>query len=193
MDLHTSGQDGAGGPGRRLPWTGTEASHTFPPEVIGQIHEMAEVGRYEIRGWGAKRYVPSFDDLVFLTASRLALPARGLPGAMRHDNRARVAVREPPPRAGDPDHDRRHELRLALGQRQGGARQGGDGGGDLDDDRRRRHDPRGADGVAAARVPVPAFALRVQPRRPAPGRRDRGRDRPRRQARRRRACCSDRR
>ena len=39
----------------QLPWTGTERSHSFPPEVIGQIHEMAEVGRYEIRGWGAKR------------------------------------------------------------------------------------------------------------------------------------------
>jgi hypothetical protein len=45
----------AAGNGRRLPWTGTERSHSFPPEVIGQIHEMAEVGRYEIRGWGAKR------------------------------------------------------------------------------------------------------------------------------------------
>ena len=54
---------------RQLPWTGTERSYSFPPEVIGQIHEMAEVGRYEIRGWGAKRQVPTFDDLVFLTAS----------------------------------------------------------------------------------------------------------------------------
>src|SRR5690348_3074513 len=61
----------------QLPWTGTERSHSFPPEVIGQIHEMAEVGRYEIRGWGAKRRVPTFDDLVFLTASLSRYPLEG--------------------------------------------------------------------------------------------------------------------
>jgi methylamine---glutamate N-methyltransferase subunit C len=60
-----------------LPWTGTEPSHTFPPEVIGQIHEMAEAGRYEIRGWGAKRRMPTFDDLVFLTASLTRYPLEG--------------------------------------------------------------------------------------------------------------------
>jgi methylamine---glutamate N-methyltransferase subunit C len=65
------------GNGRPLPWTGTERSHSFPPEVIGQIHEMAEVGRYEIRGWGAKRQMPTFDDLVFLTASVSRYPLEG--------------------------------------------------------------------------------------------------------------------
>jgi methylamine---glutamate N-methyltransferase subunit C len=64
---------GAGG----LPWTGTEPSASYPPEVIGQIHEMAELGRYEIRGWGAKRRMPSFDDLVFLTASLTRYPLEG--------------------------------------------------------------------------------------------------------------------
>jgi methylamine---glutamate N-methyltransferase subunit C len=67
----------APGNGRPLPWTGTERSHSFPPEVIGQIHEMAEVGRYEIRGWGAKRQLPTFDDLVFLTASLSRYPLEG--------------------------------------------------------------------------------------------------------------------
>jgi glutamate synthase domain-containing protein 2 len=62
---------------RQLASTGTTPSHTFPPEVIGQIHEMADVGRYEIRGWGAKRAVPSFDDLVFLTASLSRYPLEG--------------------------------------------------------------------------------------------------------------------
>src|SRR5260221_287035 len=69
------GPAGAGPPA--LPWTGTEPSHSFPPEVIGQIHEMAEIGRYEIRGWGAKRRVPTFDDLVFLTASLTRYPLEG--------------------------------------------------------------------------------------------------------------------
>ena len=67
----------APGNGRPLPWTGTERSYSFPPEVIGQIHEMAEVGRYEIRGWGAKRQLPTFDDLVFLTASLSRYPLEG--------------------------------------------------------------------------------------------------------------------
>jgi glutamate synthase domain-containing protein 2 len=60
-----------------LPWTGAVASHTFPPAVIGEIHQMAEAGRYEIRGWGAKRALPSFDDLVFLTASLTRYPLEG--------------------------------------------------------------------------------------------------------------------
>ena len=54
-----------------------EPSYSFPPEVIGQIHEMAEAGRYEIRGWGAKRRMPTFDDLVFLTASLTRYPLEG--------------------------------------------------------------------------------------------------------------------
>src|SRR5579859_1326858 len=62
---------------RTLPWTGMERSYSFPPEVIGQVHEMAEVGRYEIRGWGAKRRMPTFDDLVFLTASLSRYPLEG--------------------------------------------------------------------------------------------------------------------
>ena len=57
------------------PWT--EPSHTFGAEVIGQIHQMADEGRYEIRGWGAKRALPTFDDLVFLTASLTRYPLEG--------------------------------------------------------------------------------------------------------------------
>lgn len=62
---------------RGVPATGTVPSHTFPPEVVGQIQEMAELGHYEIRGWGAKRYLPSFDDLVLLTASASRYPLEG--------------------------------------------------------------------------------------------------------------------
>lgn len=52
-------------------------SHTFPATVIDQIHTMAEEGRYEIRGWGAKRQLPTFDDLVFITASASRYPLEG--------------------------------------------------------------------------------------------------------------------
>jgi glutamate synthase domain-containing protein 2 len=59
---------------RRIP---LRASHTFSPQVIDQIHTMAEEGRYEIRGWGAKRALPTFDDLVFISASASRYPLEG--------------------------------------------------------------------------------------------------------------------
>ncbi|HYT26872.1 MAG TPA: FMN-binding glutamate synthase family protein [Actinomycetota bacterium] len=70
MTDHTFDSDG------RVP-AGARPSHTFPPETIAQIQRMADEGRYEIRGWGAKRRVPSFDDLVFLTASASRYPLEG--------------------------------------------------------------------------------------------------------------------
>ncbi len=52
-------------------------SASFPPDVIAEIQRAARDGLYEIRGFGAKRYVPSFDDLVFLGASMSRYPLEG--------------------------------------------------------------------------------------------------------------------
>ncbi|MBE9178167.1 FMN-binding glutamate synthase family protein [Oculatella sp. LEGE 06141] len=52
-------------------------SNTFTPDVIQAIQERAELGRYMIRGFGAFRNLPRFDDLVFLTASLTRLPLEG--------------------------------------------------------------------------------------------------------------------
>jgi len=52
-------------------------SHSFSPEVLAEIHRMADQGLYAIRGFGAKRYLPSFDDLVFLGASMSRYPLEG--------------------------------------------------------------------------------------------------------------------
>jgi glutamate synthase domain-containing protein 2 len=52
-------------------------SATYPPEVIAEIRERARVGRYAIRGWGARRAVPTFDDLLLLTASASRYPLEG--------------------------------------------------------------------------------------------------------------------
>ncbi len=52
-------------------------SATFPEAVIHQIQTMARTGRYEIRGWGAKRRLPNFDDLTFVTASLSRYPLEG--------------------------------------------------------------------------------------------------------------------
>jgi len=52
-------------------------NHTFPPHVIADVHALADLGRYQIRGFGARRALPSFDDLVFLTASASRYPLEG--------------------------------------------------------------------------------------------------------------------
>ena len=53
------------------------ASATFPDHVLAEIHRAADQGVYEIRGFGAKRNVASFDDLVFLGASMSRYPLEG--------------------------------------------------------------------------------------------------------------------
>lgn len=73
--LPTPGLHTPGAP--EVPADGLRRSHTFPPESIAQIQRMAADGHYEIRGWGAKRKLPTFDDLVFLTASVSRYPLEG--------------------------------------------------------------------------------------------------------------------
>ncbi len=53
------------------------ANASFPPDVMARIHGMADSGLYPIRGMGARRQVPGFDDLVFLTASASRYPLEG--------------------------------------------------------------------------------------------------------------------
>lgn len=59
------------------PSTTLEESHTLSREVQAYIRRAAEHGVYEIRGLGAKRAVPTFDDLVLLTASMSRYPLEG--------------------------------------------------------------------------------------------------------------------
>ncbi|HUS38293.1 MAG: FMN-binding glutamate synthase family protein [Pirellulales bacterium] len=54
-----------------------EESASFNANVMSYIRQAAEYGLYEIRGMGAKRPVPSFDDLVLLTASASRYPLEG--------------------------------------------------------------------------------------------------------------------
>lgn len=54
-----------------------ELNQSYPPHVISWIRKAAEMGRYDIRGMGAKRRVPGFDDLSFLTASMSRYPLEG--------------------------------------------------------------------------------------------------------------------
>lgn len=52
-------------------------SATFPADVLAEIHRAADQGIYDIRGFGAKRKVPDFDDLLFLGASMSRYPLEG--------------------------------------------------------------------------------------------------------------------
>ena len=58
------------------PWNLRE-SYTFDRNVIAEIRRAANTGVYRIRGWGAKRELPTFDDLVFLGASISRYPLEG--------------------------------------------------------------------------------------------------------------------
>jgi glutamate synthase domain-containing protein 2 len=54
-----------------------EESAGYDRKVIDYIHHAAATGLYEIRGLGAKRHLPHFDDLVFLAASLSRYPLEG--------------------------------------------------------------------------------------------------------------------
>ena len=54
-------------------------SPVYTPEVIEEIQEKAQLGRYRIRGFGTlrRRPLPSVDDLTFLPASLTRIPLEG--------------------------------------------------------------------------------------------------------------------
>src|SRR5213080_2636054 len=52
-------------------------SATFDEYAIAEIHRAAATGIYDIRGFGAKRKLPHFDDLLFLGASVSRYPLEG--------------------------------------------------------------------------------------------------------------------
>src|SRR2546426_10184036 len=52
-------------------------SYLFDRNVIAEIQRAAREGIYDIRGFGAKRHVPHFDDLLFLGASVSRYPLEG--------------------------------------------------------------------------------------------------------------------
>jgi glutamate synthase domain-containing protein 2 len=61
---------------RHHPWELRE-SYLFDKRVIAEIQRAAREGIYDIRGFGAKRRLPHFDDLLFLGASISRYPLEG--------------------------------------------------------------------------------------------------------------------
>ena len=62
---------------RGIPRTTPRQSATFTQDVNSEIRRAAATGIYDIRGGGAKRKLPTFDDLLFLGASISRYPLEG--------------------------------------------------------------------------------------------------------------------
>jgi hypothetical protein len=60
-----------------VPRTPPRKSATFDDYTLAEIRRAAATGIYDIRGGGAKRKVPHFDDLLFLGASISRYPLEG--------------------------------------------------------------------------------------------------------------------
>lgn len=60
-----------------IPRTAPRKSATFDDVALAEIRRAAATGIYDIRGAGAKRKVPHFDDLLFLGASISRYPLEG--------------------------------------------------------------------------------------------------------------------
>ena len=62
---------------KTIPQTVPRQSATFSQEINSEIRRAAATGIYDIRGSGAKRKLPHFDDLLFLGASISRYPLEG--------------------------------------------------------------------------------------------------------------------
>src|SRR6187200_1098772 len=60
-----------------IPRTTPRKSATFDDYTLSEIRRAASTGVYDIRGWGAKRQLPHFDDLLLLGASMSRYPLEG--------------------------------------------------------------------------------------------------------------------
>ena len=99
---------------------GLRESHLFDRNAIHEIHRMAREGIYDIRGFGAKRRVPHFDDLLFLGPASRATRSRVTARSAQPTSHSAPAL--PRTRSSSRFRSRRrHELRRAVGAGQGGA------------------------------------------------------------------------
>ncbi len=69
----------------KIPRTLPRKSATFDDHTLAEIRRAAATGIYDIRGAGAKRRLPHFDDLLFLGASISRYPLEGYREACRTD------------------------------------------------------------------------------------------------------------
>ena len=106
----------------RIPPTTPRKSATFDDYTLSEIRRAAATGIYDIRGGGAKRRLPHFDDLLFLGASISRYPLEGYREKCSTEVVLGARSCQKADQAENPDHHRRHELWLAVGAGQGSAR-----------------------------------------------------------------------
>ena len=101
---------------------GLRESATFDRPTIAAIQRAAETGIYDIRGWGAKRPLPHFDDLLFLGASMSRYPLEGYRERCGTDVVLGDRYAKHPLHLSIPVTIAGNELRRAVRSGQGGAR-----------------------------------------------------------------------
>ena len=162
------------------------ASATFDAHTLAEIRRAAATGIYRIRGAGAKRALPHFDDLLFLGASISRYPLEGYRERCGTDvvlgsrfARKPIHLKIPITIAGMSFGSLSANAKEALGRGAtiaGTSTTTGDGG--------MTQEERGHSATLVYQIS--AFAIRHEPGRSARRRRHRDRGRPRREARRRR-------
>ena len=169
-----------------IPRTVPRKSATFDDHTLSEIRRAASTGIYDIRGGGAKRKLPHFDDLLFLGASMSRYPLEGYREKCGTNvvlgtrfAKKPIELKIPITIAGMSFGSLSAQAKEALGPRRLDRRH-------LDDDRRWRHDAGRARAIEDARLSVSAVALWHESGRSAQGRCDRSRGRPGCEARRRR-------
>src|ERR1700761_1960957 len=154
---------------------GLRESATFDRNAIAEIQRAAREGMYDIRGFGAKRRVPHFDDLLFLGASVSRYPLEGYRERCATDVTIGTRFASEPIHLDIPITIAGMSFGALSGQAKEALGRGASEGGTSPPPGRRRHDARGARAPDQARLPAAAEPVRHEPRRPAPGRRHRDR------------------
>ncbi|MGY2843487.1 glutamate synthase domain-containing protein 2 [Bradyrhizobium sp. USDA 4510] len=138
-------------------------SATFSPQAIAEIQRAAATGIYDIRGGGAKRALPHFDDLLFLGASISRYPLEGYREKCGTDvtlgtrfAKKPIKLKIPVTIAGMSFGALSASAKEALGR-------GASAGRDVDDHRRRRDDTGRARAFFHPGLSVSAVALRHEP------------------------------
>ena len=146
-----------------MPLKHLEESSTLNSDALEYINRAAERGLYEIRGLGAKRKLPTFDDLVFLTASLSRYPLEGY--RERCVTRTILGTRyaKKPIELAIPITIAGMSFGALSARCQGGDRPRCYGGRHFNYHWRRRHDGRGARLFEDPGLPMFAFTLWVQP------------------------------
>ena len=142
---------------------GLYESATFDRNVIAEIQRAAREGMYDIRGFGAKRAVPHFDDLLFLGASVSRYPLEGYRERCATDVVIGTRYAREPVKLDIPITIAGMSFGALSGPAKEALGRGATDGGHVDDDRRRRDDARGARALRGLGVPVAASRYGMNP------------------------------